>query len=1365
MAEVGVLRVSLGLDSANFTRSLAEVNRKLKAVESEFKAAGGSIKGFENTLEGLQAKSDMLTKKMALQSARVQELKRRYEESAATKGKEAAETEKLLIQYNKAVGDLKKLENELQQTSAKLDKLSQDVNKNVTVWDKMHAKLNEVGQRMQDLGGRLQSAGQGIAMSFGAVTTAIGGALGFAVKKSMDFEAQIDRVGAIAGATPSELKKLEQAALDLGASTSKSATEVAQGMEIMGAMGYNTNQILAAMPGVIAAAEASGEDMALVADTVSSALNAFGMSADKASKVADILAQAANDSAAGIQDMQYTFKYAAPIANQLGISLEQLAAATEIMANAGIRGETAGTTLRAALIRLSDPPKEAANTLERLGVRITDANGKMLPFSNIIGQLAEKTRNMSNAQKLAALSTIFGTEAASGMLEVVKAGPQKLDALTKSLQNSAGASQEAAQKMKDNLKGALENLSGAFETAQISIGNALAPAIRKIAEALQGLIDRFNNLSPATQKFMAIGAAITAVITGLVAAFGIVLAVIGGAVTGFGTLVSVFPGILTGLAAIRTAFAVMTGPIGLAVAAVVAAGVAIYKNWDTIKAKTLEVWGVIKQWLSTTLESIKQSFSDVWNNIKSFTSSTWDSIKQTTVNVWNAIKTGVMAIITPFINGIKNLFNGMKDGLQQIFNGLKQFFSGVWQAIKNIFLGAVLLIVDLVTGDFKNLSNDARAIFNNLKNALSSIWNGIKQVFSGAVSAIKGFVSAAWSNIKSTTSSVFNGIRSLASSIWNGIKSAISSAVNAAKSAVSSAFSAMRSAVSSIMSGIKSTITSMWNSAVNFLKGIDLYSIGKNIIQGLARGISSMASAVIEKVRDIANSVTRTIRKVLDIHSPSRETEKLGKHTGEGFAKGIESKKSNVEAAAKKTAESAKKAFEEAFNSAKYQFQMGQINASQYIDKLESIRNAYAKTADQVRKVNLEIRKIEQQHAKELEELAKQRFENDKKWFEEKKYYNQLSLADELKALEKVAQKYKQGTEERIYWEHEIYRVKKEISDRLTQINDEYVSKIEEANKRLAESEKQLTEEYNRAVEDRTRSLYSFAGLFDEIKTESDVTGEQLLANLEGQVKAFEEWQQNIQMLVKRGLDEGLIKELQELGPKAFAEIAALTTLSDEQLQEYAELWRQKHELAKQQAVNELEGMRQQTQEKIQQLRTETEKELEQYKTEWIAKIKEIKEGSKTTLQDWKTSMQTIGADAMTGLKEGMESMMGPLLEKAREIADAIRSTIQSALDINSPSRVMMELGKWVPIGLAEGINRNISAVVSATNRMVRATIPNVAGYSGAVVPATATINVPKLAGAKIEQHFHFHATAPTPSEVARKNLQVSRQLAMEWGL
>ncbi|ABI36833.1 putative tail tape measure protein [Geobacillus virus E2] len=1362
MAEtVRGISVVISGDTTKLGKALEDVNKKGKEIQGELRQIDRLLRFDPSNTTLLAQKQQLLAQQIENTSEKLNRLKSVQQQVAD----QFARGEISEGQYRAFQREIEKTQGQLNSLQNKLEETNSALSKHTTAWGKLQERLSTVGNNLRDVGQRMQSVGQSMATSMGAAATAIGGALGFAVKKSMDFEAQIDRVGAIAGATPTEIKKLEQAALDLGSSTSKSATEVAQGMEIMGAMGYNTNQILAAMPGIIAAAEASGEDMALVADTVSAALNAFGLEASEASRVADVLAQAANDSAAGIQDMQYTFKYAAPIARTLGISLEQLGAATEIMANAGIRGETAGTTLRAALIRLSDPPKEAAAMLRELGVRITDSSGKMLPFNQIIAQLSKSTEKMSNAQKLAALSTIFGTEAASGMLTVIEAGPEKFDELTKSLQNSGGASQEAAKKMKDNLKGSLEELQGAFETAQITIGNALAPAIEKVAGYIQKLIDWFNNLSPSTQKTIATMGAVAAVLATVGASIGVVLAVIGAASSGFGVLAG--------------AIGAISAPVAIAIAAIaglIAIGVAVYKNWDTIKAKALEVWGGLKNWFSTTLESIKQFFSNTWNNIKSFTSSVWESMKQTAESVWNGIKSAVMGIIQPFVNGIKNLFDGMKDGLQQIFNGVKQYFSGVWQAIKNIFLGAVLLIVDLVTGDFEGLKNDAKAIFENLKNAFSSIWNGIKNIFFGAVSAIKGFVSATWENIKSNTSVVWNGIKSLVSSVWNGIKSAISTAVNAAKSAVNNAFSAMRSAVSSIMGGIKSTITSMWNSAVSFLKGIDLYSIGKNIIQGLLNGISSMASAVWEKAKEIAESVKSSIRKALDIHSPSRETEKLGKYTGEGFAKGIESKKKDVERASRKNAEAAKKAFEEAFKQAQYNFKIGKIDEVQYISALRNILKNYAKTSDQVRQVNLEIKKAQDEQAKKAaevakktfeqgkqaieyqkqirnvsleqelqwwnnlaklfkkgtkerieaekeyarvkEEITKRNFENEKRWFEEKKYYGQLSLVQELESLNTVAKRYKKGTEERIYWEKEIYRVKMEIYNQLKAVNEEYTQKIEEANKRLAESERQLTEEYQRAVDERAKSLYSFAGLFDEFTVKTDVTGAQLLQNLRDQVKGFEHWQVAIQSLAARGVDRGLIAELQEMGPKALGEIQALTTLSDSELQEFVNLWRQKSSLAREEAVKELADLNVQTQQKIKELREATAKEIEGYKAEWTAKIKEITTGTKSEFTSWATSMQEIGNQAIRGLIEGMASMTGPLQAQAKAIADAVSKTIKSALKIKSPSRVMMdEVGKWIPLGLAEGISKHIDAVVSAANRMAQATIPSVNGLatSGAV--------------------------------------------------
>ena len=743
MAEsVRGINVVIGADTTKLGKALEDVNKKSKDIQSELRQVDRLLRFDPKNTTLLAQKQQLLAKQIENTSEKLNRLKsvqqqvnEQFQRGEISEG-----------QYRAFQREIEKTQGQLNNLRSKLDETNASINKHTTAWGKMQERLSSVGNNLRDVGQRMQSVGQSMATSMGAAATAIGGALGFAVKKSMDFEAQIDRVGAIAGATPTEIKKLEQAALDLGASTSKSATEVAQGMEIMGAMGYNTNQILAAMPGIIAAAEASGEDMALVADTVSAALNSFGLEAAEASRVADVLAQAANDSAAGIQDMQYTFKYAAPVARTLGISLEQLGAATEIMANAGIRGEQAGTTLRAALIRLSDPPKEAAATLKELGVRITDSSGQMLPFNQIIAQLSKSTEKMSNAQKLAALSTIFGTEAASGMLTVIEAGPEKFDELTKSLENSAGASQEAAAKMKDNLKGSLEELQGAFETAQITIGNALAPAIQKVAGYIQQLVDWFNNLSPSAQKTIATIGAVAAVLATLGAGIGVTLGIIGMAASGIGALSTAFgtvagvvskAGGMIGLFSKTLGF--ITGPVGIAIAAIaglITIGVLVYKNWDKIKAFLLATWNAIEAAAKVVWDGLKAYFTTMLNIYKTIFTTVWNAIKTALTTVWNAIKTTASTV-----------FNAIKTTISTIFNAIRSVVTSVWNGIKSTLT----------------------SIWNGLKNTASSVWNGIKSAISNVVNGIRSTVSSVWNSIKSTTSSV-----------WNGIKNAITSPIKSA---------------------------------------------------------------------------------------------------------------------------------------------------------------------------------------------------------------------------------------------------------------------------------------------------------------------------------------------------------------------------------------------------------------------------------------------------------------------------------------------------------------------------------------------------------------------------------------------------------
>lgn len=625
----------------------------------------------------------------------------------------------------------------------------------------------------------LQEQSQAVGSAFGVAGVAIGAALGFSVKKAADFEQAIDKVAAVSGATDAELVQLRQTALELGASTSKSASEVAEGMQQMAAAGYNANEIIAAMPGIIAAAEASGESMARTTEVVSAALNGFGLEASDASHVADVLAQSANQSAASIDDMGYAFKYAAPVAKQLGFSLEWLAAATGVMADAGMRGEQAGTTLRMAFTRLVDPPREAAKTIEQMGISLHDANGKMKPAPQLLNEIFDGLRKMSGEQRAAAASIIFGTEAMSGMLTLMDTSPEKFNKLVQGLENSDGAAAKTAEIMKGNLKGSLEELSGAIETLQISFGSKLAPVIDRIANGLTKLVNWFNSLSGPMQTFIVIFSSVVAILLIL------------GSIVAF---------VAAGIAAIAVAFGVAASTVTIVIgiiAAVVAvlfavgaAAVWLWNNWDrimnAIKTVAINVWNTIKQWLSTTWESIKQSASSIWNSLKATITNTWNSIKSFATNVWNNIKSTVVGAFEWMYNH-NYYFEALVNFIRDCWNKAKEWTSSVWNTVKS-FLSSV----------WNGLKSTGNSIFNGIKSVISSVWNTIKSLTTNTWNSIKSATSSAWNSVKSTISNVANSIKSTLSGLasqalsWgknlltmfaDGIKSKVSAVVSAAKDA------------------------------------------------------------------------------------------------------------------------------------------------------------------------------------------------------------------------------------------------------------------------------------------------------------------------------------------------------------------------------------------------------------------------------------------------------------------------------------------------------------------------------------------------------------------------------------------------------
>lgn len=294
-----------------------------------------------------------------------------------------------------------------------------------------------------------------------------------AAKKTIDvgksFEAGMSEVQAISGASGKDLEKLSVKAKQMGATTKFSATESATALKYMAMAGWKTNQMVSGLSGVMNLAAASGEDLGTVSDIVTDSMTAFGLKAKDSGHFADVLAKASSSSNTNVAMMGETFKYVAPLAGSMKYSIEDTATAIGLMANAGIKGSQAGTSLRSIITRLVKPPKDAATALNALGISTTKADGSMKPLRETMAELREKFSGLTESQKASYASSIAGQEAMSGLLAIVNASDSDFNKLQKAIDNSSGAAKKQADVMNNNLQGALYDLGSAAESVGIGI--------------------------------------------------------------------------------------------------------------------------------------------------------------------------------------------------------------------------------------------------------------------------------------------------------------------------------------------------------------------------------------------------------------------------------------------------------------------------------------------------------------------------------------------------------------------------------------------------------------------------------------------------------------------------------------------------------------------------------------------------------------------------------------------------------------------------------------------------------------------------------------------------------------------------------
>ena len=558
--------VEIGGDTSGLQKALSSINTATSSLTKELRGINSLLKLDPKNTELVSQKQQVLAENIEQTSQKLEELRKIQQEANQDMSKISPE-------------NYRNLQREIINTENKLKQLQLQASK----WTQAGDSLEAFGTKVTNISSKIDKLGSTLTTSLTLPVLAIGTA---AVTTGNDFEAQMSRVQAIAGATKDELKQLTDQAIDLGASTSFSASEVAEGMENLASAGFTTQEIMEAMPGLLDLAASSGADLATASEIAASAIRGFGLEASTSAHVADVFAEASARTNAQVEDMGYAMKYIAPVANTMGLKIEEVAAAIGIMSDAGIKGEQAGTTLRGALVRLTKPTDKMVDVMDELGLSFYDNQGKMKSLTEIISMLQSATKGLTEEQQQYALTTLFGTESLSGMVALINRGSGELSDMTKSFENCDGAAQDMADTMLDNTKGAFESLSGSLESAGIAIQQALAPSIRELAEWIQDLVDDFNDLSDEEKENVIKTALLVAAIGPAVKILGTLGSGIGTVTKGLGTFSKAIGAFRTGAESanatansLAKGIGAITSPVGLAITGITAlVGGIIYLN-------------------------------------------------------------------------------------------------------------------------------------------------------------------------------------------------------------------------------------------------------------------------------------------------------------------------------------------------------------------------------------------------------------------------------------------------------------------------------------------------------------------------------------------------------------------------------------------------------------------------------------------------------------------------------------------------------------------------------------------------------------------------------------------------------------------
>jgi TP901 family phage tail tape measure protein len=527
--------------------------------------------------------------------------------------------------------------------------------------------IGRIGASMTSLGTRMAGVG-------GAMAAPIA----LAARQFAQFDDAIRMTGAVSGATGAGLQKLNDTARELGATTSFTAVQVASLMTELGRAGFNPDEINAMTGAVLNLARATGTDATASAGIMAATLRQFSMGAGEAARVSDVLTKAANATFNTVEGLGESLKFAGPVAQSLGMSLEETVAVLGVLGNVGIQGSEAGTALR----RLSIIAAGSGEQLQELfGISNTDSDGGLKPLVDILDEINQATANMPVAERTAKMAKAFGLLGITSA-NVLSSSAAGVRGLAEELRNAEGTAARTARQMDAGLGGAMRIAYSAIEGTALAIGEALAPTLQSLLETLTGVaggITRFIkdnqelvvSIAKGVAIFTGVGLAILGVGTALTivaGAMGLVLSPVGailGAVVALGSGVVYFAGGLEGLADLATnTFSGIYAAIaeGDLAGAMDVLWAGLYAGW----LRGVEgLMGAVDPWISL--------FQNTFTYLSTAVLNIWDMMFTGIAQAAVTFMAPILGIVDNIVNSVMNAFDTMVAAVRKSWNWVQSF--------------------------------------------------------------------------------------------------------------------------------------------------------------------------------------------------------------------------------------------------------------------------------------------------------------------------------------------------------------------------------------------------------------------------------------------------------------------------------------------------------------------------------------------------------------------------------------------------------------------------------------------------------------------------------------------------------------------